>query len=82
MGGGARGDIGWVGHGHGALGAYLARRRALRQTKTAVEADLAERGLPIPPRPMSRRKIFCLGLLCALLLGLFVGLIFLGINLT
>jgi hypothetical protein len=77
-----RGDIGCVEHRHVALGAYLARRRALRQIKTAVEADLAERGLPIPPRPMSPRKIFFLGLLCALLVGLFVGLVFLGINLT
>lgn len=75
MGGGARGDIGWVGDGRGALGAYIARRRALRQIKAAVEADLTERGLPIPPRSLSRTQIFGLGLLCVLLLGLFVGFV-------
>jgi hypothetical protein len=57
-GSGARGDIGWVGHGLGPLGAYFARRRALRQIKAAVEADLTERGLPLPSSPLSRRKIF------------------------
>jgi hypothetical protein len=75
-GGGARGDIGWVGHGHGPLGAHFARRRAMRQIKAAVEADLTERGLPIPPSPMSRRKILGLVFLCALLLGSFIWLVF------
>lgn len=76
MGSGARGDIGWVGHGRGAIGAYVARRRAIRQIKAAVEADLLERGLPIPPRPVSRRRIFGLVLFCGLLFILFVGLVF------
>ncbi len=76
MGGGGRSDIGWVGQGRGPLGAYVARRRAMRQMRSAVEADLTERGLPIPPRPpISRKKISGLGLLCAVLLGLLVGLV-------
>jgi hypothetical protein len=75
-GGGARSDIGWVGYGQGPLGAYFARRRALRQIKAAVEADLTERGLPIPSSPMSRRKIFGLVLLFGLLLGSCAWLVF------
>ena len=72
MGSGAKGDIGWVGHGRGPLGAYLARRRALRQIKAAVEADLTERGLPIPPSPAPRRQIPWLVLSWILLLGVFL----------
>jgi hypothetical protein len=75
-GSGARGDIGWVGDGRGPLGAYFARRRALRQIKAAVEADLTERGLPVPSIPMSRRKILGLVILCGLLLVSFVWLVF------
>lgn len=47
-GGGHGGGIGWVGHGHGALIAYIARRRARRQVLKATEAELIERGLPVP----------------------------------
>jgi hypothetical protein len=51
-GGGSRGGgIGWVGDGQGIVAAYLARRRARLLTLEAAEALLAERGLPIPPRP-------------------------------
>jgi len=77
MGSGAKGDIGWVGHGRGILGAYLARRRALRQIKNAVEADLTERGLPIPPRPIARREMAWWVLSWILLLGVFfIALVF------
>lgn len=48
MGGGARGDIGWVGHGRGPLGALLARRRARRQILDATEALMTDQ--PIPAR--------------------------------
>lgn len=47
-GGGHGGGIGWAGHGHGALIAYFARRRARRQVLNATEAELIERGLPVP----------------------------------
>jgi hypothetical protein len=76
MGGGGGGGIGWVGHGKGLIGAFIARRRATRQIYEALEADMAERGLPIPPRPMSQEKVFAIGFLCGLLLGLLIGLIF------
>jgi hypothetical protein len=75
-GGGGRGAIGWVGYGRGPIGAYIARRRTTQQMYEAVEADMADRGLPIPPRPMSQEKIFGIGFLCGLLLGLLIGLIF------
>jgi hypothetical protein len=76
-GGGGRGSgIGWVGHGHGAIGAFLARRRATKQMLDALEADMTERGLPVPPRPMSQEKIYALGFLSGLFLGLLIGLIF------
>ena len=76
-GGGGRGSgIAWVGHGRGAIGAYIARRRAVRRMYEAVEASMTERGLPIPPRPMSQEKIFTVGFLCGLFLGLLIGLIF------
>ena len=73
---GVRGSIGWVGHGRGVMGAFLARRRTTQQMYDAVEALMADRGLPIPPRPMSQEKVFSLGFLCGLLLGLLIGLIF------
>ena len=75
-GGGGAGRLGWVGHGHGAFGAYIARRRAKQQVLEAVEADMTERGLPIPPRPMSQAQIFWIGFFCGLFLGLLIGLIF------
>lgn len=77
MGGGSggRGDIGWVGHGRGPLGAYLARRRAVRQMKASVEADLTERGLTIPSNPLSRRKMVGLVLSGGLLLGFVIWLV-------
>jgi len=62
-GSGAGGGIGWVGYGRGVVVAYIARRRAMRKMTSAVEADLTERGIPIPPKP-------------GLLLGLFIGLVF------
>jgi hypothetical protein len=30
----------------------------------ATEADLKERGIPIPPKPMSQATVFFLGFLC------------------
>jgi hypothetical protein len=54
----------------------MARRRAAQQMYEAMEAVMAERGLPIPPRPMSQEQIFGIGFLCGLLLGLLIGLIF------
>lgn len=78
MGGGAGGGggIGWVGHGKGVIGAYIARRRAIRQSFDAVEGIMNESGIPIPARPMSQAKIFWIGFTCGLLLGLLVGLVF------
>ena len=76
-GGGGRGSgIDWVGVGHGVIGAYLARRRATEQMLDALEADMTERGLPVPPRPMSQEKVYALGFLSGLFLGLLIGLIF------
>ena len=80
MGGGARGDIGWVGHGLGPLGAYFARRRALRQMKAAVEADLTERGLTITSNPLSRRKAVGFVLSGGLLLGAVVWIVLRRLN--
>ena len=74
--GGGGGGIGWVGHGRSVVGAYFARRRAARQVYDAVEATMTERGLPVPPRPMSQEKVFTIGFVCGLLLGLLIGLIF------
>jgi hypothetical protein len=77
MGGGSggRGDIGWVGHGRGPLSAYLARRRAVRQMRAAVEADLNERGLTIPSNPLSGQKMVALLLSCGLLVGFVIWLV-------
>jgi hypothetical protein len=72
MGGG--GGVG--GGGHWIQGGYIARIRARRQVIAATEAEMRDRGLPIPRVPMSQEKIFAIGFLCGLLLGLFVGLIF------
>lgn len=58
------------------VGAYIARRRTRQTMLDTLEADMTERGLPIPPRPMSQEKVFAIGLLCGLLLGLLIGLIF------
>jgi hypothetical protein len=74
-GGGSRGSGDWYGHDQGPLGAFIARRRAKRQLLHAVEADLRKRGLPIPKVPMSRGKVFAIGLCCALFLGLLIWLI-------
>ena len=57
-GSGAGGGIGWVGYGRGVVGAYIARRRAMRQMTSAVEADLTERGIPIPKAYVSRKDIW------------------------
>lgn len=62
--------------GKGVAGAYLARRRTREAMLDALEADMTERGLPIPPRPMSQEKIFAIGFFCGLFLGLLIGLIF------
>jgi hypothetical protein len=77
-GGGFGGHLGWGGwgQGQGLVGAYLARRRATQQLFDAVEADLKERGLPVPPRPMPQEKVFGIGFVCGLFLGLLIGLIF------
>jgi hypothetical protein len=76
-GGGGRGDgIGWVGQGLGPVAAFLARRRARQQSFDAVEGILKEDGVSVPPRPLSRAKIFGIGLLCVLLVGLLIGLVF------
>ena len=50
--------------------------RPRRQVLDAVEADMRERGLPIPPVPMSQERVFAIGFACGLLLGLLIGLIF------
>jgi hypothetical protein len=76
MGGGGGGGIGWVGHGLGPLGAYFARRRTKQNMLRALEAEMSERGLPIPPKLMSQAKIFWIGFFCGLFLGLLIGLIF------
>ena len=41
-------------------GGFIGRKRE-RQVLEAVEADLRERGLPLPPVPMSREKVFVMG---------------------
>ncbi len=69
MGGGGAGGL-------GPQGGIFARMRARRQVLDAVEANLRERGLPIPPVPMSQRRVFAVGFACGLLLGLLIGLIF------
>jgi hypothetical protein len=75
-GGGGGGGIGWVGQGLGPVGAYFARRRVKQNMLRALEAEMAERGLPIPPKPMSQEKIFWIGFCCGLFLGLLIGVIF------
>jgi hypothetical protein len=67
---------GGAGGGLGPQGGFVARWRARNQVLEAVEADLRERGLPVPPRPTTARQIFGAGFLCGLLLGLLIGLIF------
>ena len=42
----------------------------------ALEAEMTDRGLPIPPKPMSQAMIFWIGFFCGLFLGLSIGLIF------
>jgi hypothetical protein len=41
---------------------------AARMIRQATEADLKERGIPIPPTPISRAAIFWLGFLSAVAL--------------
>jgi hypothetical protein len=41
-----------------------------------VEGIMKEDGVPVPPRPMSQEKIFGIGFMCGLFLGLLIGLIF------
>jgi hypothetical protein len=67
---------GFGGGGFGPSGGIIARMRARRQVLDALEADLGERGLPIPPVPMSQGRVFAIGFACGLLLGLLIGLIF------
>jgi hypothetical protein len=67
MGGG-----GW----HSPAGNYVARLRAKRQVLEAVEADLRERGLAVPPRPASPERIVAIWLFCLLLFGLLTGFLF------
>jgi hypothetical protein len=67
---------GGVSGGYGPQGGFFARWRARNQVLEAVEADLRERGLPVPRIPTSPQKIFGAGFLCGLLLGLLIGLIF------
>jgi hypothetical protein len=49
--------------------------RARQQVLDAVEAEMRERGLPVPPTPMSPVRLLITGFLCILILGLLVGLI-------
>lgn len=76
MGGGAGGGIGWVGHGRGVVGAFFARRRAVRQTLDAAGAMMKEDGLAVPTRMMSQANVFWIGFFCGLVLGLLAGLVF------
>ena len=75
MGGGGRGsDIAWVGSGKGPLRAFLARRRARRQMKSAVEADLAERGIPVPSRALIQTLLFWVIVLVGLVLSSMIAI--------
>ena len=56
-GGGGGGSLGWIGHGHGSILAFIGRRRARRRILAATKAELNERGLPIPPKPTIRWHI-------------------------
>jgi hypothetical protein len=67
---------GFGGGGFGPSGGFFVRMRARRQLLAATEADLRERGLPVPEVPMSQEKVFGIGFACGLLLGLLIGLIF------
>jgi hypothetical protein len=69
MGGGGGKGGNWV------HGGYFARMRARRQVLTATEAELRDRGLPIPKVPMSQEKIIAICLVCGLV-GLLVWFIF------
>jgi radical SAM superfamily enzyme YgiQ (UPF0313 family) len=54
--------MGGAAGGFGPQGGFIARMRARRQVLDAVETDLRERGLPIPPIPMSQQKVFAIGI--------------------
>ena len=52
MGGGAGGcGIGWIGHGHHAIGAGIAHHRATTKALENCEAMLRESGVEPPKRP-------------------------------
>lgn len=59
-----------------AYGGRVSRQRARDQILEATEADLTERGIPIPTKPLSQVAVFWAGFLCGLLLGLLIGGIF------
>jgi hypothetical protein len=66
---------GGVGGGHVPPGGYFARLRARRQVFDAVEADLRERGLTVPPIPALPERVLAAWLVCGLIVGLLVGLV-------
>lgn len=74
-------SIGWllmggggIGGGHWVQGGFFARRRARKQVLAATEAELRERGLPIPKARMSPEKIVVVGLVCILLAGMLAAM--------
>ncbi len=67
MGGG-----GW----HVPAGGYLARLRARRQVLEAVENNLRERGLDVPPRLMPPEAKIALSFFCLIVAALMVGVLF------
>jgi hypothetical protein len=78
MSGGTGGGIGWSASGqHGSIGGWIARRRATRRNcrliREATEAELTERGIPIPVKPISWVQAFWIGFTVGLLLGLLIG---------
>jgi hypothetical protein len=76
-GGGGRGSgIDWVGDGKGAIAAFFARIRAKDQMRQAIEADMTERGIPIPEASMTLWRMYWVGFATGLFLGLLIGLIF------
>lgn len=55
---------GAAGGAHGTIiGAGVSNKQAARMTLEATEQELRERGIPVPPRPMSQTTIFWLGFL-------------------
>jgi hypothetical protein len=75
--GGGRGSgIDWVGDGKGPIAAFFARIRAADQMRRAIEADMTERGIPIPEASMTLWRMYWVGFATGLFLGLLIGLIF------